>query len=31
MLLVVEVIELIVAIRLSIKTKENINTFVETK
>ena len=31
MLLAVEVIELIVAIRLSIKTKENINTFVETK
>ena len=31
MLLAVEVIELIVAIRLSIKTKENINAFVETK
>ena len=31
MLLAVEVIELIVAIRLSIKTRENINTFVETK
>lgn len=31
MLLAVEVIELIVAIRLSIKTKENINTLVETK
>lgn len=31
MLLAVEVLELIVAIRLSIKTKENINTFAETK